>query len=359
MTKLELPPRFPAPRVLDKDHWPPDYAAVFGWRQRQLMMMRRDPMMKLGAYNYYREHKVEFILHWVDTYDPRNAGKEGKLARMPMIMFPRQEELVEFLEACINAETDGLIEKCRDMGATWVCCAVSIAMWLFVDGSSIGWGSRKEALVDKLGDPDSIFEKLRMILRYMPPDFLPENFNWRDHATFMRLINPVNGASITGEAGDNIGRGGRKLIYFKDESAHYERPERIEAALGDNTRVQIDISSVHGLGNMFHRRREAGVEWNGGPAEKSATNVFIMDWRDHPEKDQKWYDARKRKAEREGQLNLFAQEVDRDYSAAVEGTIIPANFVESAIDAHIKLDLPPPEGKRIAGAGRCVTGVEI
>ena len=28
----------------------------------------------------------------------------------------------------------------------------------------------------------------------------------------------------------SIGRGGRKLIYFKDESAHYEHPEMIEAA---------------------------------------------------------------------------------------------------------------------------------
>jgi hypothetical protein len=52
------------------------------------------------------------------------------------------------------------------------------------------------------------------------------------------------------EAGDNIGRGGRTLVYFKDESAHYEHPDLIEAALGDNTNVQIDISSVNGLGKL-------------------------------------------------------------------------------------------------------------
>ena len=52
----------------------------------------------------------------------------------------------------------------------------------------------------------------------------------------MRIVNPQTGASITGESGDNIGRGGRKLCYFKDESAWYERPEKIEAALADNTR---------------------------------------------------------------------------------------------------------------------------
>jgi hypothetical protein len=60
-------------------------------------------------------------------------------------------------------------------------------------------------------------------------------------------------STATGEAGDNIGRGGRTLGYFKDESAHYEHRDLIEAALGDNTNVQIDISSVNGLGNVFHR----------------------------------------------------------------------------------------------------------
>ncbi len=152
--------------------------------------------------------------------------------------------------------------------------------------------------------------------------------------TYMRLINPENDASITGEAGDNIGRGGRKLIYFKDESAHYERPEKIEAALADNTRVQIDISSVNGLGNVFHRRREAGVEWVTGPIAKGKTNVFVFDWRDHPAKDLVWYETRRKKAQADGLLHVFAQEVDRNYAAAVENVIIPAEWVKAAIDAH-------------------------
>src|SRR5690606_18584010 len=134
-----------------------------------------------------------------------------------------------------------------------------------------------------------------------------------------KLANNDNGATITGESGDNIGRGGRKSRYFKDESAHYERPELIEAALGDNTDVQIDISSVNGLGNVFHRRREAGVLWEpGAKIEPGMTRVFIFDWRDHPEKTQEWYDRRKARAEREGMQHIFAQEVDRNYSAAVQ-----------------------------------------
>jgi hypothetical protein len=224
------------------------------------------------------------------------------------------------------------------MGATWVCCGYSIWRWLFIPNDAVGWGSRKEMYVDKLGDPDSIFEKMRLLLKRLPSEFLPDGFNWARHATFCKLINPVNGSIISGEAGDNIGRGGRRACYFVDEAAHIERPEKVEAALGDNTRVRIDISSVNGLGNVFHRRREKGVEWTPTTdCPKGFTRVFVMDWRDHPTKTQEWYDTRRAKSEREGMLHIFAQEVDRDYSAAIDNTVIPLQWIQSAVDAHIHI----------------------
>lgn len=316
--------------------WNPDYVARFAWRQKQIRMFEKKPELVAGALEYYRSNPIEFINHWVDTYDPRNAGTSVP-THMPLVMFPRQEELVEFLLACLRGQEDGLIEKARDMGATWVGAAFSVWLWLYWDGASVGWGSRKEQYVDKIGDPDSIFEKLRMIIKRLPKFFLPEGFSPNEHMTFMRIVNPATDATITGEAGNNMGRGGRKLIYFKDESAHYANPEAIEAAIGDNTRVAIDISSVNGLGNIFHSKRESGVEWNGGEASSEGVNIFIMDWRDHPHKTQEWYDKRKAKAKGAGLEHIFAQEVDRDYAASVEGVMIKAEWVISAIDAHIKL----------------------
>lgn len=310
--------------------WPPDYTAIFLARDKRLDVLVADP---IGAKEYYRTRCHDFIEHFCDTYDPRNAGSE-KPTHMPFILFRRQRDMIDFLLACLNGEGAGLIEKCRDAGATWVCCAFSVWLWLYWPGVAVGWGSRKEQLVDKLGDPDSIFEKIRMLIDGLPAPLLPRGFNRKDHMTYMKVINPETGATITGEAGDNIGRGGRKRIYFKDESAHYERPEKIEASLGDNTRCQIDISSVNGLGNVFHRRRESGVEWTPG-AEISRTNanVFVMDWRDHPAKTPEWYKEREEKHRAEGLLHIFAQEVDRNYAASVEGVIIKAEWIKSAIDA--------------------------
>jgi phage terminase large subunit len=336
---LAMAARFPIHGDPDAS-WPPDYRAVLAWRDEARAELERDPAITAAAKRWYPRHIAEFICHWGTTYDPRNAGRD-RPAKMPFILFKRQREFVEFALACIEAEESGLFEKARDLGATWVACGISVALWLFWRGAAIGWGSRKEQLVDKIGDPDSIFEKMRMMIRDVPAPLLPKGFSDGDHMTYMKLINPENGSTITGEAGDNIGRGGRKLCYWKDESAHYERPEKIEAALADNTRVQFDISSVNGLGNVFHRRREAGEVWTPDrPLTPGKTGVFIMDWSDHPAKTQDWYDMRRAKAEADGLLHVFAQEVDRNYAAAVAGVIIPAEWVKSAIDAHVVLGIP-------------------
>jgi len=320
-----------------QETWPYPHEPAFAWRREAAGLLGADPKLGMGADAYYSTRPKAFISHWCVTYDPRLAGS-GRPAKLPFLLFPRQEDMIDWLLALLAGEENGLLEKARDMGATWLACAFSVWLWKYRRGSAVGWGSRKEALVDKLGDPDSIFEKMRMIIDALPGALQPHGFARADHMTYMKIINPENGATITGEAGDNIGRGGRKLIYFKDESAHYERPEKIEAALADNTRVQIDFSSVNGLGNVFHRKREAGKDWAGETdLERGRTSVFVMDWRDHPGKTQDWYDTRRQSAIDNGLLHIFAQEVERNYAAAVEGTIIPAEWVRSAIDAHIKL----------------------
>lgn len=322
--------------ALRKPKWEPEYSAVYTRRADMLLEFQKNPARLKAAKIYYREHPTEFIEDWCDTFDPRNSGT-GKLSTMPFQLFPRQRDFIEFLHSCLKNDANGLVEKSRDMGATWLCVAFSVWMFLFIDEVSVGWGSRKAMQVDRIGDMSSIFEKLRMMLRTIPDVFWPEGYG-PDTASYMKIFAPGANSSITGESGDDIGRGGRTRIYFKDESAHYEHPESIEAALGDTTRVQIDISSVNGLNNVFHRKREAGVEWSPGTeAETGRTNVFVMDWSDHPHKTQSWYDKRRQDAVDNGLLHLFAQEVDRDYSASVEGVIINALWVKAAIDAHVKL----------------------
>lgn len=275
-----------------------------------------------------RRDPLEFINEFCVTYDPRRTP-----SIVPFKLFPKQAEYILWLHARYTKREDGLVEKSRDMGVTWLCIAYSVWLWLYTPGVKIAFGSRKEDLVDKLGDPDSIFEKIRLLLRNLPAHLLPFGFSIDKHAGFMKIINPANGATITGEAGDNIGRGGRNSIYFKDESAFYERPERIEAALSQNSDCKIDVSTPNGTGNPFYRKRHGG-----------AFKVFTFHWRDDPRKGEDWYERQKRLLD----PVIVAQEIDIDYTASVEDILIPGAWVQAAIDFR---------GARRSGRG--VAGLDI
>jgi phage terminase large subunit len=123
----------------NKIEWPPDYVDVSATRAWRLDQIRQNPEILRGAKIVYRDNPAEFIEHWVTTYDPRNAGT-GHPVTMPFILFPKQREMVDFIFACLQAPAHGLIEKSRDMGATWLACAFSVWLWLFWPGAAIGWG---------------------------------------------------------------------------------------------------------------------------------------------------------------------------------------------------------------------------
>jgi len=308
----------------------PDYASVFNDRAHNLARIREEPESLTALKKYYAKNYADFIEDWMMTNDPRIQGRSKY---MPFLLFPKQREFIEWLEGLIKQQKDGLIEKTRDSGFTYMCGAFAICEWLFSAGSKTGFGSRKQDLVDRSGDPDSIFEKIRFMIKTLPEEFLPDDFNEKKHFAFMRIINPENGSAITGEAGDNIGRGGRSSIYFKDEAAFFERPKLIEAALSENTNVQIDISTVNGVGNPFFIKRHSGK-----------VDVFIFDWRDDPRKDQAWYDNKVATKD----PDVVAQEIDRDYFASTEGICIPAKYVKAAVNFCERFKIKP-SGMTIAG----------
>lgn len=337
----------PAPRPLRREEWPPDYNSVLAWRQQQLARFEQASDYLADAVAYYSQPTAEacaaFICGWCDTYDPRVAMK-GRSTWVPLVMFQRQVELVDFIFACMEGDAAGMVEKARDMGATWVAISVTNWLYLFQSGVAVGWGSNKDAQVDILGDMDSIFERIRRQLLRIPTAFRPELVEGVD-LKFKVCHNPVNGAVVRGQGGKNIGRGGRSRVYFVDEAAHLDKPASAEAALSENTRCRIDISSVSGLGTIFHQSRESGEEWAPGkPVRRDVTNIFVMDWRDHPEKTQEWYNTRRAFFKSKGQLHVVAREIDRDYAAATEGVIIEHEWVQAAVDAHRVLNFDDAGG---------------
>lgn len=292
----------------------PDYTEVYAERAERLKRIR-EPGYDLAALKaYYKDHPADFINDWGMTFDPRNAERDIPTTT-PFILFPKQREFIDWLHERWRNREDGLGEKSRDMGVSWLCVAFGVWMWLFHPGTVVGFGSRKEEYVDKLGDPKSLFWKIREFIELLPVEFRPKGYDRKKHAPYMNITNPENGAAIVGEAGDNIGRGNRTSIYFKDESAFYERPELIDAALSQTSNCKIDISTPNGNGNPFFKKRHSG-----------RIPVFSFHWRDDPRKDQAWYD--KQKADLDSVI--VAQEIDIDYNASVGDSWMEAEPIMAA-----------------------------
>jgi hypothetical protein len=278
-------------------------------RYALLTRANNDPAFRALVLAHAAEDVVDWVRDWVWTYDPRVTP-----SIIPFDLFPRQVEFLRWLGEGDAIQEGGLAEKSRDMGVTWLCVAYAVHCWLFKTGDKTTFGSRKEALVDKLGDPDSIFEKIRLVISRLPSWMMPAGYG-KTCDNHLRIVNPANGSSITGEGGDNMGRGGRSSRYFKDESAFLERPQRVEAAVSANTNVVIDVSTPNGVGNPFHTKRMSG-----------AVRVFTFHWRDDPRKGTDWYERQKAVLD----PIIVAQELDIDYAASIEGILIPRGWIEDA-----------------------------
>lgn len=153
---------------------------------------------------------VFYWFHWWPwTYDPR--APIGTPATVPFDLYPRQAEMIDWLMQRIKSRHDGLLEKSRDVGFTWTVGGFAWHHWRFTPGFKTTFGSRKMEYVDRIGDPDCIFEKIRLMMRSLPPWMLPYGWKPDKHDNHMLLLNPENGNTIRGEGGDEIGRGGRAL----------------------------------------------------------------------------------------------------------------------------------------------------
>lgn len=309
----------------------PDYSKVFNWRSEKLKQIRENPQCLPALKAYYRDNPAQFIIDWGCTFDPRNVER-GLPAVIPFLLFEKQEEWCQWLIEKWRGQESAPVVKSRDMGLSWLTIGMGVTLSLFNDDMVIGFGSRKEEYVDKIGDPKSLFWKAREFTSLLPIEFRG-GFDKTRHSPHMRLNFPQTGSSLIGEAGDNIGRGNRASIYFVDEAAFLERPKLVDASLSQTTNCRIDVSTPNGSANPFAEKVKSGK-----------FDVFTFHWRDDPRKDDEWYATQKEKLD----PVTLAQEVDIDFAASVEGVVIPSRWVQAAVDAHKKLNFDPTGEKKAA-----------
>ena len=243
------------------------------------------------------------------TYDPRNRKPHRQF-----VPWPVQVRALADLVAAIRDGHDVLIDKSRDMGASWLCLAAFVWYWLFVPSTPLLVASRKEDYVDAAGNPDTLFWKLDYLVGHIPPWLRP-----RIDRRHMHLANLDNGSVIDGEATNgDLGRGGRRKAILLDEFAAVENGAEILAATADATPCRVFNSTPKGRGNAF-----ADVRFSG------KVKVVTLHWKDHPEKGRRaalapdaagkmrwtspWYES---ETARRTSRKEIAQELDIDYLAS-------------------------------------------
>lgn len=258
-----------------------------------------------------KEGMIRWFKYWAQTADPRPTAP---LYSVPFIPFDFQIDGLSWLwELVFEKHQDGLVEKSRDLGLSWLVCGFAVYNWLYAPKArpfTAHFGSKKEDAVDKRGDMSSLFEKMRFLILNLPEWMLPVGFNAQQHMTYMRIVNPFSGSAITGESSnDNFARSGRNTMVIFDEFAVFPGGGYSAwTAASQSTRSRIAISTPYGMNNKFAELRHT-----------PGMNVRTFHWTLHPFKDEKWFEEEKRRMS----AAEIAQELEIDYQGSLPGKLFP------------------------------------
>jgi hypothetical protein len=222
------------------------------------------------------------------TFRPKVVDQEGrevpsKQRWWPLLPWPCQVRAIRTVEECIAAGVDVVVDKSRDMGASWVIGVALMAhRWLFQPNFLALLGSRVEDMVDKTGEPDSLFWKIDAIIEQQPRWLLPAAPEaLRPGGKYRRdrlLANPVNGSVISGQAATpDFGRAGRKDVAFFDEHAAMEHGRAAWDSCGDTTACRISCSTQVMTPGYYSQLLNEG-------RERGVPRVVSLKYHDHPEK---------------------------------------------------------------------------
>ncbi len=284
------------------------------YRMKLLMGASNNIQAMSVLHDRCREDVLFWINSFVYTYNPRKIP-----SMIPFITYKYQDDFILDLVDHIEKQKDILVDKSRDMGVSWCVLAVYTWFWLFKpQGYDFLCGSRKEQYVDKIGDMDTLIQKIRFMLENIPKWLLPKGFEVKNNATYMKLVNTASGNTITGEATNpNFSRGGRRRSIFFDEFAFWESDAAAWRSSADTTNCRIAVSTPYGYNNHFAKLRFS-----------KSVDVTTLHWKLHPEKNDAWYSNEC--VRRNYDTVEIAQELDISYEGSEEGVLFDWDSMNKA-----------------------------
>jgi len=239
---------------------PRDPQANVEWRRDLWGLCDTSAAIRAAAGRRSRED----ILYWTNAFvwlfDPDAP------ATIPFATWPYQDVAIREMVQAVIEGYDLLVEKSRDMGASWMVLIVYLWLWLWHGDMALLAISRIEDLVDRPGDPDTLFWKFRFARDHLPTWMIPSCRDASLHAE-----NLSNGSVFDGRAtSQDAARAGRRKSLLIDEHASIEHAQAVETATADVAKCRIRISTPKGM-NTFGKLRHSGK-----------VKVLTLHWSSHP-----------------------------------------------------------------------------
>lgn len=266
-------------------------------------------------------HPAYWLARWGTIFEARETSDRDGFK--PFVPFDSQVDLLNFALDRLDdpsANGDGVISKSRDMGASWIFCALATWGWIFRSPWQIRMVSYVQDFVDKgyLKSPDSLFWKIDVLLDNLPNWMTPLGYNVERHRTLLSIVNPRNGNLISGYSSTSkAGRAGRATWILFDEYAFFDEGADAWGATTNTTKHRFAVSSESlDYGDHFYRLRTGGEEGDHVP-------LFEIDWWQNPYHDHHWYDVTLERFRKEKNEAGFFREVLRDPFAGSSNFVYP------------------------------------
>ena len=275
----------------------------------------------------------------------------------PFLTWEIQDKLITRIFRLIKEGGDIIIDKSRQMGASWSLLGILHNTWLFRPDSKILELSRIENYVDEPGNDKALFWKHDYINAWLPEWMRPSNcLPGKKNRVSMRITNILNNSGIFGEATTrNAARGSTRTIILLDEFSAVENGAAMRKATDDVAPCRI-INGTASAGSEYSRWVVSGE-----------IEVFKLPWWEHPMKGlgrEVKYDKllkkyfinsvwHKKEEERRGP-KAMAEEIDMNHQGA------GATFFDtSSLENYKLMYCKPPKNYRVVNFVKGVANDQI
>lgn len=257
---------------------------------QELIKCKRDPVYFVNNYT--------FIVH----------GTKGII---PFKMFPFQNRVLYDL----RDKRFNIMLKSRQMGMSTLTAAYCLWLALFHKDKNI--------LIVSITDREStrFLDKIKLAYHALPDWMKGDMVKENEHLLIVDSGSRISSISSS----ENAGRSEALSLLVIDEGAFIKNIEKIYTAAYPTLSTGgscIIISTPNGVGNFYHKT------WMLAQAKQSNFNPIYLHWKEHPERDEAWYEDQKRQL---ADPRKVAQELDCEFLAS-GATVLDGDMLKMLVE---------------------------